>query len=139
MACSATRTAMLSRIEHWGPRLFTIALVALLALTAWQWRAGAPISANLLELVPTDTPDPPEQLAEKIIQEPLNRELVLLISFPDKQKALAQAAAIGTQWQQEKLFEKVQWQSHYDLPLVRQQLLDYPLALLAKDDPHLLH
>lgn len=129
---------MLSRIEHWGPRLFTVALLALLALTAWQWRAGAPISANLLELVPSDTPDPLEQRAEKIIQEPLNRELVLLISFPDKQKALAEAAAIGTQWQQEKLFEKVQWDVAYDLTQLRQQLLDSRLSLLGSADRKLL-
>ncbi len=129
---------MLSRIEHWGPRLFTVALLALLALAAWQWRAGAPISANLLELVPSDTPDLLEQRAEKIIQEPLNRELVLLISFADRQQALSQAAAIGTQWQQEKLFEKVQWQVAYDLPALRQQLLDSRLALLGTTDRQLL-
>ncbi|PTQ68656.1 MMPL family transporter [Pseudomonas sp. GV071] len=134
---------MLSRIEHWGPRLFTVALVALLALTAWQWRAGAPVSANLLELVPSDTPDPLEQRAEKIIAEPLNRELVLLISFPDRQKALRQAAAIGQQWQQEKLvetpvFEKVQWDVNYDLNQLRQQLLDSRLALLGSADRQLL-
>ncbi|MEK1939710.1 MAG: hypothetical protein AAAB16_04975 [Pseudomonas sp.] len=129
---------MLSRIEHWGPRLFTVALVALLALTAWQWRAGAPISANLLELVPSDTPDLLEQRAEKIIQEPLNRELVVLISFADRQQALSQAAVIGSQWQQEKLFEKVQWQVAYDLPALRQQLLDSRLALLGTADRQLL-
>ncbi len=129
---------MLSRIEHWGPRLFTVALVALLALTAWQWRTGAPISANLLELVPSDTPDLLEQRAEKIIQEPLNRELVLLISFADRQTALSQAAAIGQHWRQEKLFEKVQWEVAYDLPALRQQVLDSRLALLGTADRQLL-
>ena len=129
---------MLSRIDHWGPRLFTVALLALLAVAGWQWRAGAPISANLLELLPNDTPDLLEQRAEKIIQEPLNRELVVLISFAERQKALSQAAAIGQQWQQEKLFEKVQWDVSYDLAQVRQQVLDNRLALLGSDDRQLL-
>jgi len=129
---------MLSRIDHWGPRLFTVALLALLAVAAWQWRGGAPISANLLELVPSDTPDLLEQRAEKIVQEPLNRELVVLISFADRQKALSQAAAIGQQWQQEKLFEKVQWDVSYDLAQVRQQVLDNRLALLGAEDRQLL-
>lgn len=129
---------MLSRIEHWGPRLFTLALVALLALAAWQWRAGAPVSANLLALVPSDTPDLLEQRAEKIITEPLNRELVVLISFPDRQQSLGQAAEIGQQWQREPFFEKVQWDVSYDLAHLRQQLLDNRLALLGAADRRLL-
>jgi hypothetical protein len=28
-----------------------------LALAGWQWRQGAPLSANLMELVPGDAPD----------------------------------------------------------------------------------
>ena len=42
--------------ERLLPRLFLILLVAVLALAGWQWRHGAPLSANLMELVPGSTP-----------------------------------------------------------------------------------
>lgn len=47
--------------ERLLPRLFLILLVAVLALAGWQWRHGAPLSANLMELVPGNTPDALEQ------------------------------------------------------------------------------
>ena len=125
---------MTSRIERWAPRLFAVALLALLALTAWQWRAGAPVSANLLELVPSGTPDALEQLAEKRMQEPLNRELVVLVSHPDRQRAMGLIAELGQRWQHEAAFEKVQWSLQTDLQSLRQQLQDQRLALLPSQD-----
>ncbi|MGE8496634.1 MAG: MMPL family transporter [Pseudomonas sp.] len=129
---------MTSRIEYWGPRLFPLALLLLFALTAWQWRDGAPVSANLLELVPSRAPDVLEQQAEKRMQEPLNRELLVLINHPQREQALTLAAELGARWQHETLFEKVQWELQTDLPSVRQQLLDQRLALLPAADRSLL-
>ena len=37
--------------ERMLPRLFLILLVAVLALAGWQWRHGAPLSANLMVAV----------------------------------------------------------------------------------------
>jgi len=121
---------MTSRIERWGPRLFPLALLLLIAVAAWQWRAGAPVSANLLELVPSGAPDSLEQQAEKRMQEPLNRELVVLISHPDRQRTMSLAAELGQRWQQQGLFEKVQWNLQTDLQALRQQLQQQRLALL---------
>ncbi|MBD9482808.1 hypothetical protein IB229_07500 [Pseudomonas sp. PDM14] len=129
---------MISRIEHWGPRLFGVCLLLLLAVAGWQWRNGAPVSANLLELVPSGAPGALEQRAEQRMQEPLNRELVLLVGHPDRQQALRLAAELGQRWQQQDEFEKVQWQLQSDLPLLRQQLQDNRLALLGKTDRDLL-
>ena len=54
---------MTSRVEYWGSRLFPLALLLLIIVAAWQWRGGAPITANLLELVPNGKPDALEQQA----------------------------------------------------------------------------
>lgn len=129
---------MTSRIEYWGPRLFPLALLLLFAVAAWQWRGGAPVSANLLELVPSRAPDALEQQAQQRMQEPLNRELLLLISHPQREQAMALAAELGKRWQQETLFEKVQWDLQADLPSLRRQLQEQRLALLSAADRKLL-
>ncbi|WP_137818678.1 MMPL family transporter [Pseudomonas sp. 2FG] len=127
-----------SALERRLPRLFALLLLALLALAGWQWRDGPPVSANLLELVPTDAPDALEQLAEQRMQEPLNRELVVLIRHADSQRAIAMAAELGETWQASGLFEKVQWNLQADFPALRQQLLQSRLALLGAADRQLL-
>ena len=53
------------RSERWLPRGFLILLLAVLALAGWQWRHGAPLSANLMDLVPGDAPDALELSAEQ--------------------------------------------------------------------------
>ena len=95
--------------ERLLPRLFLILLVAVLALAGWQWRHGAPLSANLMELVPGNTPDALEQQAEQRMQEPLNREMLVLVGHADRQQAVAVAQQLGERWQASGLFEKVQW------------------------------
>ncbi|PIA73557.1 hypothetical protein CDR19_09015 [Ectopseudomonas toyotomiensis] len=129
---------MTSRVEYWGSRLFPLALLLLVVVAAWQWRGGAPISANLLELVPNGAPDALEQQAVQRMQEPLNRELLVLISHPQREQALALAAELGTRWQQQALFERVQWEPQADLSGIRQQLQDQRLALLPAADRQLL-
>lgn len=132
------RNGMTSRVEYWGARLFPLVLLLLLAVAAWQWRGGAPVSANLLELVPSGKPDALEQLAVQRMQEPLNRELLVLISHPQREQALTLAAELGKRWQQQALFEKVQWDPQADLSGLRQQLQDQRLALLPAADRQLL-
>ncbi|WP_249678207.1 MMPL family transporter [Pseudomonas abieticivorans] len=120
--------------ERLLPRLFLTLLVAVMALAGWQWHAGAPLSANLMELVPGATPDPLEQRAEQRMQEPLNREMLVLVGHNDKDKAIALAQTLATQWQASGLFEKVQWNLQADLPALRTQLLQGRLAMLPTAD-----
>jgi predicted exporter len=120
------------------PWLFLILLLAVVALGAWQWRDGAPLSANLMELVPGTHPDAVEQRAEQRMQEPLNREMLVLVGHTDRQQAVAMAQTLGEQWQASGLFEKVQWNLQADLPALRRQLLQGRLAMLSADDRQLL-
>jgi predicted exporter len=116
------------------PRLFLILLLAVLALAGWQWRDGAPLSANLMELVPGTAPDALELRAEQRMQEPLNREMLVLVGHQDRQKAIAMAQKLGEQWQASGVFEKVQWNLQADLPALRAQLLQGRLAMLSVAD-----
>ncbi|MEO7232976.1 MAG: hypothetical protein ABIW96_09935, partial [Polaromonas sp.] len=120
--------------ERWLPRLFLILLVAVLALAGWQWRGAAPLSANLMELVPGGAPDALELRAEQRIQEPLNSEVLVLVGHADRQQAIAMAEQLGDQWKASGLFEKVQWNLQADLPALRTQLLQGRLAMLAEAD-----
>jgi predicted exporter len=116
------------------PWLFLILLVAVLALAGWQWRNGAPLSANLMELVPGTAPDALELRAEQRMQEPLNREMLVLVGHSDRQQAIAMAQSLSEQWQASGLFEKVQWTLQADLPALRNELLENRLAMLSADD-----
>lgn len=120
--------------ERLMPRLFLILLLAVLVLAGWQWRDGAPLSANLMELVPGTSPDPLELLAEQRMQEPLNREMLVLVGHSDRQQAIELAKKLGEQWQASGLFEKVQWNLQADLPALRTQLLQGRLAMLPAAD-----
>ncbi|VVN16867.1 hypothetical protein PS645_04095 [Pseudomonas fluorescens] len=120
--------------ERMLPRLFLILLLAVLALAGWQWRDGAPLSANLMDLAPGTAPDPLELRAEQRMQEPLNREMLALVGHADRQQAVAMAQQLGEQWQASGVFEKVQWNLQADLPALRTQLLQGRLAMLAAED-----
>ena len=120
--------------ERTLPRLFLILLLAVLALAGWQWRDGAPLSANLMELVPGTAPDALELRAEQRMQEPLNREMLVLVGHTDRQQAVTMAQKLGEQWQASGLFEKVQWTLQADLPALRTQLLQGRLAMLSAMD-----
>lgn len=124
--------------ERWLPRLFLLLLLAVLALAGWQWRDGAPLSANLMELVPGTAPDALELRAEQRMQEPLNREILVLVGHSDRQQAAAMAQTLGEQWQASGLFEKVQWTLQADLLALRTQLLQGRLAMLQAADRQLL-
>lgn len=122
------------QIDRLLPRLFLIILLAVLALAGWQWRDGAPLSANLMELVPGSSPDPLELRAEQRMQEPLNREVLVLVGHVDRQHAIDLARQLGEQWQASGVFEKAQWSLQADLPALRAQLLQGRLAMLPSAD-----
>lgn len=116
------------------PRLFLILLLAVLGAAGWQWRDGPPVSADLMTLVPGDTQDPLVKRAEQRMQEPLNRELLLLVGHPQRDQALAVAERLANQWQASGLFEKVQWNLQTDLAGLRTQLLQGRLSMLSAAD-----
>ena len=116
------------------PWLFLLLLLAVLALAGWQWRDGAPLSANLMELVPGTAPDALEQRAEQRMQAPLNREMLVLVGHKNREQAISMAQKLGDQWQASGLFEKVQWNLQADLPALRTQLLQGRLAMLSTED-----
>ena len=120
--------------NRWPPRLFILLLLAVLALAGWQWHRAAPLSADLMTLVPGAAQDPLVKKAEQRMQEPLNREMLVLVGHPDRERALALARQLGTQWQASGLFENVQWSMQTDLQALRQQLLHNRLAMLADKD-----
>lgn len=122
------------RSERWLPRSFLILLLAVLAVAGWQWRQGAPLSANLMALVPGDAPDALQLRAEQRMQEPLNREMLVLVGSADRQQAINMAQQLGEQWQASGLFEQVQWNLQADLPALREQLLRGRLAMLSAAD-----
>ncbi|OBY93029.1 hypothetical protein A6723_007635 [Pseudomonas sp. AU11447] len=119
---------------QWLPRLVIAGLLALLALAAWQWRHGPPLSTDLLELVPGSSRDALQKQAEQRMQEPLNRELIVLVGYPERDTAIAHARELAERWQASGLYEKVQWGVQADLPALREQLRTGRLALLSDDD-----
>lgn len=121
-------------IERLLPRLFLLLLVGVMALAGWQWTRGSALSADLMTLVPGATEDPLVKRAEQRMQEPLNREMLVLVGHAERDKAIAMAEQLGKEWQASGLFEKVQWSLQTDLQAVREQLLQGRLAMLAKAD-----
>jgi predicted exporter len=120
------------RLPAWLSSLFFLALLGLVALTAWQWRNGPPVSANLLQLLPSGAPGELEQLAEKRVQEPLNRDLMLLVWHQNEDTAVALAEQVSDSLRASGLFSQIRRSMQADLPAVRQQLLDHRLALLGR-------
>ncbi|MDZ3994205.1 MMPL family transporter [Pseudomonas sp. Teo4] len=120
--------------ERLLPRLFLGLLLVMLAVAGWQWHRGAPLSADLMTLVPGATQDPLVKRAELRIQEPLNRELLVLVGHVDRQQALTLTEHLAAQWQASGLFSKVQWNLQTDLAAVREQLLQGRLAMLSAHD-----
>ncbi|KGS13198.1 hypothetical protein OA77_17820, partial [Pseudomonas coronafaciens] len=129
---------MTSATERRLPRLFLLILAGILALAVWQWHDRSPLSANLMELVPGTDNDALVESAEKRMQEPLNREMLVLVGHTDRQQAVELARKLGEQWQASGLFEKVQWTLQADLPALRTQLLKGRIAMLPASDRALL-
>ncbi len=103
---------------------FLVLLLGLAALSAWQWRGDAPISASLLDILPQGTADPLQAYAQQRMQEPLDRELVVLLRHPEGvQASQAFAAKLAAQWRDSGIYQQVDNQLALDLAAVRQQLL----------------
>lgn len=120
--------------ERLLPRLFLGLLLVMLAIAGWQWHRSAPLSADLMTLVPGATQDLLVKRAEQRMQEPLNREMLVLVGHPEREQALALAERLAARWQGSGLFEKVQWSLQTDLSALRAQLLQGRLALLSAND-----
>ncbi|WP_419957163.1 MMPL family transporter, partial [Pseudomonas syringae] len=129
---------MTSTTERLLPRLFLLILAGVLALAGWQWHDRSPLSANLMELVPGTDNDALVTSAEKRMQAPLNREMLVLVGHADRQQAVELARTLAEQWQASGLFEKVQWTLQADLPALRTQLLQGRIAMLPAVDRTLL-
>ena len=111
-------------LERGLPRLFLALLLGLIVLSAWQWRGAAPISASLLDILPQGTADPVQSFAQQRMQEPLDRELIVLLRHP----AGAQASQsfidqLAEQWRASGIYQQVDSQLNLDISAVRQQLL----------------
>jgi len=129
------RELLLGSAGRW---LSGLAALALLALAAWQWRNGPPVQASMLALLPKGAGDELVQQAEQRMQEPLSRELLILIGHPQRERAIELVRQAGEQWQASGRFDKVQWSLQADLDAIRQQLRGERLALLAPADRQLL-
>ena len=120
------------------PRLFGALLLALLVLAAWQWRNGPPVQASMLALLPQGAGDELVQQAERRMQEPLSRELLILIGHPQRERAIQLVRDAGADWQASGRFDRVQWSLQADLETLREQLRSSRLALLPTADRQLL-
>lgn len=115
----------------WLLPLFLLAMLALVGLSAWQWRNGPPVTANLLQLLPSGAPDALEQLAEHRMQEPLNRDLMLLVHHAEDPVAQRLAHTLAGELQASGLFATVRDSLEADVPALRRQLADQRLTLLG--------
>jgi predicted exporter len=109
---------------------FRIALVLVVCLGVWQCRHGFPVSASLLDLVPATQGDAMQQRADARIEAPLKRQLVALVSAPERERAIELARGMGHLWRHTGLFADVQADVDVDIDAVRKQLLTQRLALL---------
>ncbi|GAB6390013.1 MMPL family transporter [Stutzerimonas marianensis] len=117
----------------WLLPVFLLAMLVLVGVTTWQWRNGPPVTANLLELLPSGAPDALEALAEKRMQEPLNRDLMLLLRHADESVAEALADDLLRELEASGLFASARGSLEADLPALRRQLSEHRLALLGSE------
>ncbi|ANN78482.1 MMPL family transporter [Bordetella flabilis] len=109
---------------------FRIALVLVVCLGLWQCRHGFPVSASLLDLVPATRGDAMQQRADERIEAPLKRQLVALVSAPERERAIELARGMGHLWRHTGLFADVHVDADIDVDAVRKQLSTQRLALL---------
>ncbi len=115
-------------------RLLAAGFAALVLLTLWQWRGAAPLSSDLLALLPGAAQDTLRQRAEARVQEALNRELLILIGHPVRERAYALAERQAHALLASARFETLHWRVEGD----RQALIDELLrGRLALADPAL--
>jgi predicted exporter len=114
--------------------LFRIVLALVVCLGLWQCRHGWPVSSSLLDLIPAAQGDAMQQRADDRIQEPLQRQVIALVSAADRERAVELARGMGHVWRHSGVFADVQVDVDVDVDAVRKQLLSQPLALLPPHD-----
>src|SRR3990167_5100265 len=92
----------------------------------------------MLALLPAGSGDALVQQAEQRMQEPLNRDLLLLIGHPQRDQAIALAQQVGEQWRDSGRFAQVQWSVDSDLAALRADLRSNRLSLLPTAGRQLL-
>ena len=110
------------------------ALALLLALAGWQCRHGWPVTSDLMMLTPHTAEDPVRTLAQARVDEPLTRQLIVLVGHENSQKAVELAESVAHQMQTSERFERVRLHIDVDLPGLRRALLDSRLAMLPRAD-----
>lgn len=100
--------------------VFMLLLVALLALSLWQWRNGAPLTASLLDILPHEPDNSLIEHARQQNQQALDREVILLIRHPQAASRLDDWAE---QLKQSGHFSKVQGRIDTDLAALAADLL----------------
>lgn len=100
---------------------FVLLALALAILTLWQWRDGAPVSANLLDILPQGEQDLRVEQARQDMDAALQRELVLLVRHPEAASRLPLWAG---QLEQSGLFHQIDYRIDEQLGQLGQQLLD---------------
>lgn len=114
-------------------RLFAVFLLLVLmlaALSGWQWRNGAPVSANLLDILPESEQDLQVERARQAMDAALQRELIVLLRHP-------QAEQLLPQWLQpleaSGLFSRIDYRIDGQLEVLGQQLLDGRVLMVPQE------
>lgn len=121
-----------ARLQALMGRAALALIVLLLAAVAWQWRDGPPLSASLTDLLPDTQVSAREQRASERLQAALNRDLIMLVSSPERDRGAELLEATGQRLRASGLFADVRTTVDADLPALRQALLDGRLALLPR-------
>ena len=122
------------RAQRSLPALFLVLLLALVLLAGWQWRNGPPVAASMLDLLPQGAGDALMLQAEQRMQEPLNRDLLILVGHPQRATAIALAEQLAQNWSDSAHFASVQWQFSGELDDLRSTLASNRLSLLPSAD-----
>lgn len=128
MNCAPSPTERHLRRAAW------LAIALLVALLGWQCRHGLPVTSDLMALAPRTTSDPLRALAQKRVDLPLSRQVVVLVGHSDRKQAVALAESVTNRLSGSRRFDEVRLRVHVDLSAVRQSLLAARLAMLPAAD-----
>ena len=110
--------------------VFLLLVLVLAALSGWQWRNGAPVSANLLDILPESEQDLQVEQARLAMDAALQRELIVLVRHP-------QAEQLLPQWLQPleagRLFSRIDYRIDGQLHVLGRQLLDGRVLMVPQE------
>lgn len=127
-----------TRTERRLRALALLGLALLVGLLAWQCRHGLPLSANLLDLVPHTAANPLRETAQARVDEPLSRQLVVLVGAADANASAELAREAARRLDATGAFAGVRVDVTADIPALRKELLASRLAMLPEADRRLL-